>query len=30
LEQNAIKRMDWIWDHDITEDLAKARDMMNI
>jgi salicylate hydroxylase len=29
LEQNAIKRMDWIWDYDITEDLGKARDMMS-
>jgi salicylate hydroxylase len=28
LEKNAIKRMDWIWDHDITEDLRRARDMM--
>jgi salicylate hydroxylase len=28
LEQNAVKRMDWIWDYDITKDLEKARDMM--
>jgi salicylate hydroxylase len=28
LEQNAVKRMDWIWDHDITEDLERAREMM--
>lgn len=25
LEQNALKRMDWIWNHDITEDLDRAR-----
>jgi salicylate hydroxylase len=27
-EQNALKRMDWIWDHDITQDLDRARAMM--
>jgi salicylate hydroxylase len=27
-EQNAMKRMDWIWDHDITQDLDRARAMM--
>jgi salicylate hydroxylase len=30
LEQNATKRMDWIWDHDITEDLERARGMMSV
>jgi salicylate hydroxylase len=29
LEQNAVKRMDWIWDHDITEDVERARGMMS-
>ena len=24
LQQNALKRMDWIWDHDIREDMAEA------
>ena len=28
LEQNAVKRMDWIWDYDITEDLERAKEMM--
>ncbi|KAF2818404.1 salicylate 1-hydroxylase-like protein [Ophiobolus disseminans] len=28
LEQNALKRMEWIWDHDIVEDLEKAHKMM--
>ncbi|KAH8726938.1 salicylate 1-hydroxylase-like protein [Phaeosphaeriaceae sp. PMI808] len=28
LEQNAVKRMDWIWDYDILSDLEKAREMM--
>lgn len=27
-EDNAVKRMDWIWDHDITKDLELARSMM--
>jgi salicylate hydroxylase len=27
-EQNAVKRMDWIWDHDITQDLDRASTMM--
>jgi salicylate hydroxylase len=30
LEQNAVKRMDWIWDHDITEDLERARGMLSV
>jgi salicylate hydroxylase len=30
LEQNAVKRMDWIWDHDITEDLKRARKLMGV
>lgn len=29
LEHNAVKRMDWIWDHDITRDLERARGMMS-
>jgi salicylate hydroxylase len=29
LEQNALKRMDWIWDHDITKDLEQAMQIMN-
>ncbi|KAH3965011.1 hypothetical protein HBI70_177380 [Parastagonospora nodorum] len=28
LEQNALKRMDWIWNHDITEDLDRAREIV--
>jgi salicylate hydroxylase len=28
LERDAVKRMDWIWDHDIREDLEGARTMM--
>jgi salicylate hydroxylase len=28
LEQNAVRRMDWIWDHDITKDLDQARLIM--
>lgn len=28
LERNAVNRMDWIWDHDITQDLSRAKSMM--
>jgi salicylate hydroxylase len=28
LEKNAVKRMDWIWDHDITKDLEEAKQML--
>jgi salicylate hydroxylase len=28
LKQNALERMKWIWDHDILEDLEKAREIM--
>jgi salicylate hydroxylase len=28
LERNAVNRMDWIWDHDITQDLILARTIM--
>jgi salicylate hydroxylase len=28
LEHNAVNRMDWIWDHDIRQDLGSARSMM--
>lgn len=28
LERNAVKRMDWIWDHDITMDLEDARSLV--
>lgn len=27
LEQNACTRMDWIWDHDLTVDVERARTM---
>jgi salicylate hydroxylase len=27
-EQNAVTRMDWIWDHDITKDLEHAKTTM--
>lgn len=28
LEENAVSRMTWIWDHEIREDLEKARQIM--
>jgi len=28
LEKNAVTRMDWIWDHDITRDMKKKREIM--
>ncbi|KAL5119254.1 hypothetical protein ACEQ8H_002741 [Pleosporales sp. CAS-2024a] len=28
MEQNALERMGWIWDYDITQDLDRARGMM--
>ncbi|XP_014562683.1 hypothetical protein COCVIDRAFT_83369 [Bipolaris victoriae FI3] len=28
LKQNALTRMNWIWDHDITEDLTRAIGLM--
>jgi salicylate hydroxylase len=28
LEQDALKRMDWIWNHDIKEDLDRAREIV--
>ena len=28
LERNAVTRMDWIWDHEICDDLEMARGMM--
>jgi salicylate hydroxylase len=28
LKQNAVKRMDWIWDHEILDDLERARKTM--
>jgi salicylate hydroxylase len=28
LHQNAVNRMDWIWDHEILNDLERARETM--
>lgn len=28
LKQNALTRMNWVWDHDITEDLTRAIGLM--
>ncbi|KAF1836162.1 FAD/NAD(P)-binding domain-containing protein [Decorospora gaudefroyi] len=28
LEENALRRMDWIWDYEIVEDLERAKGMM--
>jgi salicylate hydroxylase len=28
LKENALKRMEWIWDHDITQDMKRARAML--
>ncbi|KAF1944950.1 salicylate 1-hydroxylase-like protein [Clathrospora elynae] len=28
LERNAMKRMDWVWDYDILEDMDRARGIM--
>lgn len=27
-EENAVNRMDWIWDHHITEDLEHAKSLV--
>ena len=29
MEKNARSRMDWLWDYDISEDMERARAMMD-